>query len=155
MKPEYIVIHHSLTEDGKTVSWQAIRDYHVNVQKWSDVGYHYGIELVNDRYEIFKGRMDTESGAHCIGFNDKSIGICCVGNYDTYAPDSNMVKTLISLVRSLMGIYGIPASRVIGHWESYGLRGKTIEKTCPGNKLSMWSLRRTLNEHIESNGRVL
>lgn len=155
MKPEYIVIHHSLTEDGKTVNWQAIREYHINTQKWLDVGYHYGIELVNERYEILKGRMDNIAGAHCLGFNDCSIGICCIGNFDETEPSPEMMGLLVKLVKSLMAIYNIPVDKVIGHWQSYELRGRKIEKTCPGNKLSIWSLRKALNEYNESNGRLL
>jgi hypothetical protein len=50
MNPEYIVIHHSLTPDNQTVSWNAIRRYHIDVNKWADIGYHYGIENINGAY---------------------------------------------------------------------------------------------------------
>ena len=144
MNPRYIIIHHSLTEDGATVSWNAITDYHVNVNGWKDVGYHYGAELVGDRYNIFKGRMDNEDGAHCIGFNDKSIGICLVGNYDISEPCEQQIALLKKLVNSLREIYGIPLENVLGHWETYGLRGVPVEKSCPGNKFSMTNFRRVL-----------
>lgn len=144
MNPKYIVVHHSLTEDGPTVSWQAIRDYHVNVNGWRDIGYHYGIELVGTRYEILKGRMDNVDGAHCIGFNDKSIGICLVGNFDQVEPPEAQLSLLRTLINSLQEIYGIPVQNVVGHWETFPLRGVPIEKSCPGNKLSMPSFRQTL-----------
>lgn len=144
MRPEYIIIHHSLTEDGKTVSWQAIRNYHVNTMKWLDISYHYGIELVNDHYEVLKGRMDTEVGAHCMGFNDRSIGICVVGNFDHAAPNDRQLALLVKLVKSLMAIHGISRERVIGHWESFPLRNRPVEKSCPGNAFSMFSFRKLL-----------
>lgn len=144
MNPTYIVIHHSLTEDSQTVSWNAIRDYHINVCKWADIGYHYGIELVGNQYDIFKGRVDDEEGAHCIGFNSKSIGICVVGNFDLLHPCVAQLELLRKLVRSLMRIYGIRVENVLGHRETYQLRGVPVEKSCPGNEFSMMSFRASL-----------
>jgi N-acetyl-anhydromuramyl-L-alanine amidase AmpD len=144
MHPGYILIHHSLTEDSGAVSWDAIRKYHMEVNGWKDVGYHYGIELVGDEYEIFKGRMDNEVGAHCIGFNGKSIGICLVGNFDKTPPPADQLALLRKICRSLMGIYGIKADHVLGHRETFPLRGVPVEKTCPGSAFDMNALRRSL-----------
>ncbi len=144
MNPEFIIVHHSLTQDGSTVSWGAIRRYHVDECGWKDIGYHYGIELVGDHYEILKGRMDNEAGAHCYGFNDESIGICMVGNFDLAAPGPAQMALLRKICRSLMDIYGIKSDAVLGHWETYPLRSMPIQKSCPGNKFSMPEFRRSL-----------
>jgi hypothetical protein len=60
---------------------------------WRAIGYHYGIEKVNGDYEILKGRLDNETGAHCkqSRMNVKSIGICCVGDFDEEKPDAVML----------------------------------------------------------------
>lgn len=144
MNPTKIIVHHSLTEDGASVSWNAIRDYHVNVNGWRDVGYHYGIELVSDRYDIFKGRMDNEAGAHCLGYNDSSLGICLVGNFDLAPAPAAQVELARKLCRSLMAIYGIKVDGVLGHRETYTLRGVPVEKTCPGSAFDMDAFRRSL-----------
>lgn len=144
MSPTKIIIHHSLTEDGATVSWNAIRDYHVNVNGWADIAYHYGIELVGDRYDIFKGRMDNVAGAHCIGYNDSSLGICLVGNFDLAPAPAAQVELARKLCRSLMSIYGIKVDGVLGHRETYTLRGVPVEKTCPGSAFDMDAFRRSL-----------
>lgn len=144
MNPTKIIVHHSLTEDNQTVSWAAIKEYHVKTCGWRDIGYHYGIELIGNSYEILKGRMDNEEGAHCLGFNDCSLGICVIGNYDKQPPNAAQLELLAKLVRSLMEIYGIRQENVLGHWETYPLRGKQIEKSCPGVLFSMKDFRKML-----------
>lgn len=144
MNPAFAVIHHSLTEDSLTVSWGAIRHYHINIQGWKDIGYHYGIELVGFQYEIFKGRMDNEAGAHCMGYNGNSLGIVLIGNGDLKPFPPSQINLLRKLTRSLMDIYGWRLENILGHWETYEKRGKPIEKSCPGLKFSMPDFRQSL-----------
>ena len=127
MVPQYIVIHHSLTADGSTVSWQAIRKYHIETKGWQDIGYHYGIELVNTHYEVLLGRMPNVVGAHCKeeGMNHKSWGICVVGNYDLVEPPTQQFDLLVRLVRGLREIGNIPFENVVRHSDY-------APKTCPG-----------------------
>ena len=139
MRPSSIVIHHSLTKDGKTVSWDDIRRYHKGLG-WRDIGYHFGVELVDNEYEVMVGRMLNESGAHCKQeeMNYKSIGICCVGNFDDYAPPQAQWELTLRLVRSLMEVFYINRENVFGHnqFASY--------KTCPGKSFNMDTFRKGL-----------
>jgi len=140
MQPEYIIIHHSLTKDSSTVSWQAIRNYHMNTLGWRDIGYHFGIELVNFEYEIFAGRMINEVGAHCKeqGMNKKSLGICFVGNFDIHAPNNVLLGKGLKLVRGLCDVLSISIDRVKGHhdYASY--------KSCPGKMFDVNKFRNEL-----------
>ena len=135
--PKYIIIHHSLTADSQTVSWDAIRRYHVETLGWKDVGYHYGLELVGYHYEIIFGRMWDEVGAHCIGagMNQQSLGICVVGNYDVTDLPEPAFQLLVKFVKSLMRLHGIPAENVKRH-SDYD------PKSCPGRKFP-WDRFRT------------
>ena len=145
---KFIVIHHSATLDGKTFEWQAIRNYHINTLGWKDIGYHFGIEKINEQYEILIGRNMLEVGAHTYGINSISLGICLVGNFDAdKVPNQQLLKAL-ELTKTLMKIFKIPIENVIGHREVYVLcqeglvncDKKIIEenaKTCPGLNFSM------------------
>ena len=144
MNPTGIIIHHSLTSDGETVSWGAIRKYHLEVKGWKDIGYHAGIELIGDQYELLMGRMENEVGAHCLGFNDDCLGICLVGNFNIGPLPEEALVLLRKYCRSRMDIYGIKLDRILGHWETFPLRNMPIHKTCPGIEFSMQEFRSKL-----------
>ena len=141
---KYMILHHSTTKDGRTYNTEAIRRYHVEVLKWKDIGYHYIVERINDSFKIIPGRSVCDVGAHTLGFNDRSIGICLVGNHDAYAPPLKMMITMIGLIRSLQIAFKIPTVNVIGHRDSYYLLNKIPEKTCPGSKVLMYEVREAL-----------
>jgi len=84
------------------------------------------------------------AGAHALGFNFNSIGICLVGDYDEqYIETGRMIKLLV-FIKALQLIYDIPIKRVLGHRETYVLRNRPVEKTCPGSKVSMDEIREAL-----------
>lgn len=123
--PNKIIIHHSATKDTKSKSWDAIIRYHKS-KGWKNVGYHYGIELVGDEYKVFKGRDESESGAHTIGQNSTSIGICCVGDYDEIEPPKEMLEVLIELINNIQLRLGKIPVHSHHTFADY--------KSCPGNK---------------------
>lgn len=149
-KPEYIVVHHSLTKDGPTVSWEAIRKYHKEVNKWSDIGYHKGIENVNGKIAVMNGRADHIPGAHAkeMGMNHKSIGICVIGNYDLVEPPNEYLDVLKELCHAYMVNYNIAVENVIGHREVGLMAGfdwrKNQYKSCPGKLFDMDKFRKFL-----------
>lgn len=133
MHPTHIVIHHSATPDGRTFSWDAIRWYHINTNRWKDIGYHAGVELLDAGYEVLLGRMFNEVGAHCVdgGMNSKAIGICVVGNFDLAPPPAKQLDLAVRLTRSLMDLLNIPGANVNRHSDF-------SPKTCPG-RLFPWA----------------
>ena len=133
-RPEYIIIHHSLTKDSGTVSWQAIRRYHMQMLGWRDIGYHYGVERVNGQYEILIGRLPHEPGAHCRGYNSRSLGVCVVGNFDLAPPSPEQFAAAGRLVRGLMNCYKVPVQNVVGH-------RRFSRKSCPGSNWDMGAFR--------------
>lgn len=140
-KCKSIILHHSLTKDSGTVSWDAIRKYHIEKMGFRDIGYHYGIERVGSEYKIFKGREENEIGAHTRGQNSTSIGICMVGNFDIQSPPKEQLYKLIELINDIFKRHGnLP---VFTHhlFAEY--------KTCPGTKFDMkWLLANLNNDDI-------
>ncbi len=140
------MIHHSLTKDGDTVSWPAIRRFHMETNGWRDVGYHFGLELVPDpgkpgahSLEIFLGRPEHEHAAACPqgDMNSVALHVCVVGNFDTLAPSDEQLQVLAErLIVPLMVRYGISAESIVGH------RDFNPQKSCPGTKFDLERLRR-------------
>lgn len=156
-KPGWIILHHSATDDGDGNNWTAITRHHMSCRykgeiitpavyqtlldqgktdglekPWSDVGYTFGIEMNDNKLALRYGRDIGVVGAHCQGFNDRSIGICLVGNYDKAAPDEGRLFFLANLCRQFQLEFGIPKDQVLGHRETFPLLGKPIAKSCPG-----------------------
>lgn len=134
-RPFMIVIHHSATRDSGTVSWDAIRRYHVETNGWRDIGYHAGIELVADDFVVQHGRPLTVAGAHTAGHNSRSLGFCFVGDYDVSAPPPFMLQ--------------LAARAVLAPWcRQFGLTADDLHphsefasKTCPGKLFPLEALR--------------
>lgn len=120
-----ITIHHSLTRDSGALSWGAIKDYHVNVNGWQDIGYHFGVELLGSQVKVMAGRPLTMQGAHCKGLNSTHIGVCVVGNYDLIEPSTQHIDTLFNLCSGLMQIYNISPYEITYHSDF-------APKSCPG-----------------------
>jgi len=142
MKPEIIILHHSLTKDSGTVSWGAIRKYHTETLGWSDIGYHYGLEMIGDHCEILIGRMMNEQGAHTKGHNRNSIGICFVGNYDKDEVHPEMWNLGIRFVSSLCETLNIKPTHIYGHTEFNNA------KSCPGTKFNLIGFREQVSLNI-------
>ena len=124
-----VVIHHSATADSASVSWGAIRRYHVETNGWKDIGYHLGVELVGDHYEVMLGRGFNEDGAHCYqaGMNRYGLGVCFVGNFDLAPPPAEMLVFAARHIRRIMDSLDIPADVEHVHRHS-----EFAPKTCPG-----------------------
>jgi len=78
-KIDKIIIHCAATPEGRDVKTETIKSWHVKGNGWSDIGYHYVIELDGS---VKPGRPLHRSGAHTKGENAGSIGVCYVGGID-------------------------------------------------------------------------
>jgi N-acetylmuramoyl-L-alanine amidase len=126
-----IIVHCTATQEGKEISVETIRGWHVNGRGWSDIGYHYIIGL-DGLTEV--GRPIERPGAHTKGENKYSIGITYVGGVEAergkngkwIAKDTRTKEqkiSLLNLLTTLKSIYGDDVT-IHGHREF-------AAKSCP------------------------
>jgi N-acetylmuramoyl-L-alanine amidase len=75
-----IIVHCTATPEGREVTKEDLHKWHVVDRNFSDIGYHWFIDLNGERHEC---RPEHKSGAHAKGHNSDSIGICYAGGCDT------------------------------------------------------------------------
>lgn len=73
-----IIIHCSATPCGKDFTAADIDRWH-RQRSFNGIGYHFVIRLDGT---IENGRPIGKPGAHCLGWNNRSIGICYIGGLD-------------------------------------------------------------------------
>ena len=126
---EYLVLHHSASD--KQVCCEDIRAWHLE-RGWNDIGYHW---LINDIGEVVGGRPEDIIGAHALGLNRQSLGICCIGNYQSECPSPRMMEALIDTLANLCLKFKLSANRIIGHSEVIKLNPQATITECPGEAL--------------------
>ena len=133
-----IIIHHTLTRDSGTVSWDAIRQYHKNPNgpyRMREIGYHAGIERIGPTLEILVGRPLDWYGAHTRGSNASHLGLVFVGNYDLEEPTDEMYQVAAErVIRPWMKLFDIPLKQIKPH-------SAFSHKSCPGEMFSMARLK--------------
>ncbi len=146
MNPEYIVVH-TAAFSGKDCDRDMIDQWH-KARNWSGIGYHFVI--LNDNHSqkadgtVENGRPTNTAGAHALGLNSRSLGICCIGHGDKDDFTAKQYESLYKLLQKLMAEFSIPVSKVIGHRELNDLVQQDIistryrtSKSCPGHKIDM------------------
>jgi hypothetical protein len=129
--PKVIIVHHSggiesdPLFDTSNQTFEIIRDYHVSLG-WGDIGYNW---LIEKSGKICKGRDEDIDGAHTIGMNNQSIGICLVGNFDLTLPTKEQEESLKIVYQDLITRYPNLKDQIFPH-------RKYSTKTCYGENLS-------------------
>jgi len=137
-KWQYIIIHHSATDQGNAFSF-----YNMHLRRGFDrgLGYHFVIDngtsgKSNGQIEISPRWIKQQDGAHCraSGMNEMSIGICLVGNFDIEEVSEAQMESLAYLVNILRKYYKIPKQNIMGHGQVSG-----AATDCPGSRFP-WDL---------------
>jgi len=119
-----LIVHCTATPEGRDVSVDEIRRWHVEDRNWSDIGYHWVVTL-NGTLE--EGRPEYKNGAHAKGFNKNSVGVVYVGGVDENLDPKDtrtdaQKETLRCILEDLKDRY--PQAQIIGHRD-------VSDKACP------------------------
>ena len=110
-----IIIHCAATREGRDFTVEDITRWH-KARGFATIGYHY---VIYRDGSIHKGRPLEQIGAHCVGHNKHSIGICYIGGCasdgktpkDTRTPEQK--EALLALLRRLKARF--PNATIHGH----------------------------------------
>lgn len=129
-----IIIHCSATKNGRRVTASEIHRWHQKERGWHGIGYHYVIRVDG---VLEAGRPEYWAGAHVVGHNFKSIGICMIGT-NRYSIDQWAILT--RLLRKLIAKY--PEVEIIGHNE-------LSKKKCPGFNVQQWLAEKFYKDRVD------
>lgn len=126
-----LIIHCTATPEGRVTTVADVTSWHKQ-RGFNTIGYHW---LIGLNGEIWKGRPESVSGAHCEGHNAISIGICYVGGLakdgktakDTRTPAQ--IASMLKLIKELKTRY-VRVS-IHGHNEF-------ANKACPSFNVKEW-----------------
>lgn len=137
---ESIIIHCSYTYPDMDIGVPEIRDWHVNGNGWSDIGYNYVIrrdgQIEPGRDRDGDGDVIEEVGAHTKGFNANSIGVCLIGGkHSSNVPIFNFTRAQMNSLDALvMELWeDIPTIRSIRGHNDF-----TDAKLCPAFNVRVW-----------------
>jgi N-acetylmuramoyl-L-alanine amidase len=133
MDIQYLVIHCSATKPSMDTDAATIKEWHLD-RGFSDIGYHY---IIKRNGEVETGRSEDTQGAHALGYNDRSLGICLIGGVtedDHTVGENNFTddqwNSFAHLIEQLEDKYlGV---KIIGHNE-------ISKKFCPSFNVQQWN----------------
>lgn len=132
-KPLVLIYHHAAVDE---MSVEQIHEFHKE-KGWSGIGYNYYIRKDGS---IFKGRSEEADGAHTIGRNSSSLGICLEGNFEEEDVTKEQKESLENLSVYLLMKYDIVDIK--GHKEFY-------ETLCPGKNFNVEEEKKAVLRKLE------
>ena len=150
---EGILIHHTATATGPA----SVIDRLHKARGFDGLGYHFVINngrgAPDGRIEVGRRWQEQREGAHCRvdtrddnHWNECTIGLALIGNFEQHRPTEAQYRSLVKLVRFLRTEYAIPMVGIQGH--------EDIKPTkCPGKYFDMAKLKRLVRAELSSNRR--
>lgn len=113
--PTVVITHHTGGTDWQPLADSSNATVHAvdiwHKQRWAGftsrsgwhVGYHYFISKTGI---ITRTREHDEEGAHCIGMNRSSIGVCFAGNFDLTMPTPAQLEAWDTVYKEIADKWG-------------------------------------------------
>lgn len=148
-QPTYLIVHctggiasNSLA-DTSMLTFGQVNEQHRQLWNFKSslgfyIGYHY---FIDKQGKVTQGRTDSDEGAHCIGKNLSSIGICLAGNFDVTLPTGEQTEALRDLLKQLKDKYQIKLENIVPH-------RAFSTKSCYGKKLANDWARKLVSENL-------
>lgn len=104
-----IIVHCSATKPEQGFTMEDVERWHTRERGFNGIGYHFVVETDG---RVRPGRAMNRIGAHCLGHNARSVGVCYMGGIgpdgspaDTRTPRQKaaMLALLTALARSFPG----------------------------------------------------
>lgn len=131
-KPEWIIVHHEAPPQiVDSARFNSVNEFHRSrgfpLSKLGFyVGYHVFIEKTG---ALYRARNDDEIGAHTVGENANSLGICMAGNFNLELPTDAQRAVLKSQIKDWILKFDIPLDHIVPHRHF-------AQKDCYGKNLS-------------------
>ena len=127
LKPEninFLIVHCSDTPDNKDIGVTEIHKMHLSFG-WQGIGYH---KIIRRCGTIENGRPECWVGAHTLGKNKESLGICLIGQKEF---SIQQYKSLEKVLIKWKEIY--KSAIILGHKDAI-----ITKKTCPNFDVISW-----------------
>ncbi|XP_050086280.1 peptidoglycan-recognition protein LB [Anopheles aquasalis] len=128
----FVIIHHSYqpaacyTGTRCIEAMQQMQTMHQDVRSWNDIGYSFA---VGGDGRVYQGRGFNVIGAHAPRYNNKSVGICLIGDWVSELPPKNMLAATKTLIE-----YGVRNGIIASNYTLLGHR-QVRSTECPGDRL--------------------
>ena len=109
------VVHHTADPNNlanPAEAMQRIRNdqaYHMDSNKYCDIGYHFLVDPWGNIYEGRAGSIDRAIvGVHVGGFNTGALGVAMLGNFNNIAPSYAMLQSVGDIIGWRFAVYNKP-----------------------------------------------
>ncbi|KAJ9599614.1 hypothetical protein L9F63_009931, partial [Diploptera punctata] len=126
----FVVIHHTYkppacnTTEDCDKAMREMQRLHQDDRKWWDIGYNF---CVGGTGKVYEGRGWDVQGAHAPRYNNRSCGICFIGDYTETIPTEEMIHAAKGLIN-----LGVKRGSIAENYKLIGHR-QVRDTLCPGD----------------------